>query len=56
LHSKLECQVHESRQIGSGQTGDGKSDMGFIGIVFQAEGAMYDEAVIYLVLLGKGIS
>ena len=21
----LECQVHESRQIGSGQTGDGKS-------------------------------
>ena len=22
----LECQVHESRQIGSGQTGDGKSD------------------------------
>ena len=22
----LECQVHESRQIGSGQTGDGKSE------------------------------
>ena len=26
LHRKLECQVHESRQIGSGQTGDGKSE------------------------------
>ena len=25
LHRNLECQVHESRQIGSGQTGDGKS-------------------------------
>ena len=24
-HRNLECQVHESRQIGSGQTGDGKS-------------------------------
>ena len=24
----LECQVHESRQIGSGQTGDGKSERG----------------------------
>ena len=23
---KLECQVQESRQIGSGQTGDGKSE------------------------------
>ena len=23
---RLECQVHESRQIGSGQTGDGKSE------------------------------
>ena len=23
LHRNLECQVHESRQIGSGQTGDG---------------------------------
>ena len=22
MHSNLECQVHESRQIGSGQTGD----------------------------------
>ena len=22
----MECQVHESRQIGSGQTGDGKSE------------------------------
>ena len=22
----LECQVHESRQVGSGQTGDGKSE------------------------------
>ena len=26
LHKNLECQVHESRQIGSGQTGDGKSE------------------------------
>ena len=26
LHRNLECQVHESRQIGSGQTGDGKSE------------------------------
>jgi len=26
LHRNLECQVHESRQIGSGQTRDGKSD------------------------------
>ena len=25
-HRHLECQVHESRQIGSGQTGDGKSE------------------------------
>ena len=24
LHRNLECQVHESRQIGSGQTGDGE--------------------------------
>ena len=24
MHRNLECQVHESRQIGSGQTGDGK--------------------------------
>ena len=26
LHRNLECWVHESRQIGSGQTGDGKSE------------------------------
>ena len=26
LHRNLECQVHESRQIESGQTGDGKSE------------------------------
>ena len=26
LHKNLECQVHESRQIGSGQTRDGKSE------------------------------
>ena len=26
LHENLECQVHESRQIGSGPTGDGKSE------------------------------
>jgi len=26
LHGNLECQVHESRQMGSGQTGDGKSE------------------------------
>ena len=26
LHRYLECQVHESRQIGSSQTGDGKSE------------------------------
>ena len=26
MHRNLECQVHESRQIGSGQTGDGKSE------------------------------
>ena len=25
-HRNLECQVHESRQIGSGQTRDGKSE------------------------------
>ena len=24
MHRNLECQVYESRQIGSGQTGDGK--------------------------------
>ena len=27
MHRNLECQVHESRQIGSGQTGDGKSEL-----------------------------
>ena len=26
LHRNLKCQVHESRQIGSGQTGDGNSE------------------------------
>ena len=26
MHRKLECQVHESRQIGSGQTRDGKGE------------------------------
>ena len=26
LHRNLECWVHESRHIGSGQTGDGKSE------------------------------
>ena len=26
MHRNLECQVHESRQIGSGQTGDAKSE------------------------------
>ena len=26
LHRNLECEVHESRQIGSGQTGGGKSE------------------------------
>ena len=28
----LECQAHESRQIGSGQTGDGKSEIYILGI------------------------
>ena len=28
IRRKLECQVHESRQIGSGQTGDGKGERG----------------------------
>ena len=32
LHRNLECQVHESRQIGSGQTGDGKSEHYILGI------------------------
>ena len=26
MHKNLECQVHEPRQIGSGQTRDGKSE------------------------------
>ena len=26
MHRNLECQVHESGEIGSGQTGDGKSE------------------------------
>ena len=29
LHRNLESQVHESRQIGSGQTGGGKSEQTF---------------------------
>ena len=32
MHRNLECQVHESRQIGSGQTGDGKSDVNILEI------------------------
>ena len=28
----MECQVHESRQIGSGQTGDGKMSINILGI------------------------
>ena len=32
MHRNLECQVHESRQIGSGQTGDGKSNINILGI------------------------
>ena len=32
MHRNLECQVHESRQIGSGQTGDGKSELDILGI------------------------
>ena len=32
MHRNLECQVHESRQIGTGQTGDGKSDVDILGI------------------------
>ena len=31
MHRNLECQVHESRQIGSGQTGDGKSERHILG-------------------------
>ena len=32
MHRNLECQVHETRQIGSGQTGDGKSEHYILGI------------------------
>ena len=32
MHRNLECQVHESRQIGSGQTRDGKSERNILGI------------------------
>ena len=32
LHRNLKCQVHESRQIGSGTTGDGKRERQHLGI------------------------
>ena len=32
MHRNLERQVHESRQIGSGQSGDGKSERRQVGI------------------------
>ena len=32
LHRNLECQVHKSRQIGSGQTRDGKGEVDILGI------------------------
>ena len=32
MHRNLECQDNESRQIGSGQTGDGKSDIDILGM------------------------
>ena len=32
LHRNLECQVHESRQIGSGQTGDERVNVDILGI------------------------
>ena len=32
LHRNLECQVYESRQIGSGQTRDGKMNVNILGI------------------------
>ena len=32
MHRNLECQVHESRQIGSGQIRDGKSELDILGI------------------------
>ena len=32
MHRNLECQVHESRQIGSGQTRDGRVNVDILGI------------------------
>ena len=32
MHRNLECQIHESRQIGGGQAGDGKSEHRILGI------------------------
>ena len=32
MHRNLECQVYESRQIGSGQTRDGKMNVNILGI------------------------
>jgi len=32
LHRNLECQVYESRQIGSGQTGDARVNVDILGI------------------------
>ena len=32
MNRNLECQVHESRQIGSGQTRDGKRNIDILGI------------------------
>ena len=32
LHRNLDCQVHESQQIGSGQTRDGKVNVDILGI------------------------
>ena len=32
MHRNLECEVHESRQVGSGQTGDGKRERQHLGI------------------------
>ena len=32
MHRNLECQVHESRQIGSGQTGDARLNVDILGI------------------------
>ena len=33
LHRSLECYIHESRQIGSGQTGDSKSEQVYVDIL-----------------------